>query len=250
MRAPDYCQIDRRRFMTRGLASLSLWSLLPRIASAAGSKDPRLLVVILRGGLDGLATVAPIGDPDYLPLRGEIALRTTGDGAALPLDATFALNAAMPGLHALYRKQQALFVHAAHTPYRERSHFDGQDVLESGREAVGRNDDGWLNRALQGLPSAGRAKSQGPGRRAHRAAHHARRGTSSVVDPEGGEPALAGDPPLPAWPISMPPPTPSSPARSPMAPAWPRSPTRHPPRKASRAFIASSWSPQKRPPVS
>ena len=161
MRMRPYCPTDRRRLLTGAAASLALWSLLPRAASAAGTRDPRLLVVILRGGLDGLAAVAPVGDPAYAQLRGEIALRAIGEGAALPLDPMFALNAAMPGLHALYRKSQALIVHATHTPYRERSHFDGQDVLESGRETVGRNDDGWLNRALQGLPTAGRADPKG-----------------------------------------------------------------------------------------
>lgn len=152
--------VSRRRFLGNGAASLALWSLLPK-AALAGTRDPRLLVVVLRGGLDGLATVAPVGDPDYARLRGTIALPTSGDGAGLPLDSFFALNAAMPKLHGLYRSGEALIVHAVHTPYRARSHFDGQDVLESGLPGVGRIEDGWLNRALAGLPDAGKANPRG-----------------------------------------------------------------------------------------
>jgi uncharacterized protein (DUF1501 family) len=75
----------------------------------------------------------------------------------LPLDDFFALNPAMPNLHRLYRAGQALFVHAVATPYRERSHFDGQDVLESGLAQPGATDTGWLNRALSALASSGSA---------------------------------------------------------------------------------------------
>src|SRR5256714_2574058 len=152
--------ISRRAFFGGGLASLALWSLMPRTA-IAGSRDPRLLVVVLRGGLDGLAAVAPVGDPDYARLRAAIALPTTGEGAGLALDGFFALNAAMPALHALYQKREALILHAVHSPYRGRSHFDGQDVLESGLAGVGRIEDGWLNRALLQLPAAGTVNPRG-----------------------------------------------------------------------------------------
>jgi uncharacterized protein (DUF1501 family) len=127
----------------------------------AGTRDPRLLVMVLRGGLDGLAAVAPVGDPDYGQLRGSIALPASGDGAGLPLDGFFVLNGAMPGLHGLYGSGEALIVHAVHTPYRARSHFDGQDLLESGLPGIGRIEDGWLNRALASLPDAGRANPRG-----------------------------------------------------------------------------------------
>ncbi len=160
MTCPDAIAPTRRGFLVAASASLALWSFLPK-AAFAGTRDPRLLVMILRGGLDGLATVAPLGDPAYAELRGEIALQTSGEGAALPLDGFFALNGAMPHLHALYGRKQALLAHAVHTPYRERSHFDGQDVLESGLAAFSRNDDGWLNRALVGLPHAGQANPRG-----------------------------------------------------------------------------------------
>lgn len=153
-------RLSRRQLLAGTGASLALWGLLPKSA-IAGTRDPRLLTVVLRGGLDGLAMVAPVGDPDYERLRKTLALSTSGDGAGLPLDGFFVLNAAMPFLHGLYQKREALIVHAAATPYRGRSHFDGQDVLESGLAGVGRNDDGWLNRALAGLATAGKANPKG-----------------------------------------------------------------------------------------
>lgn len=147
---------SRRAALAGAATSLALWSLLPRTA-IAGSRDPRLLTVILRGGLDGLSLAAPIGDPDYVPLRQGIAIPAAGEGAGLPLDPLFVLNPNMPVLHDLYTKGQATVLHALATPYRGRSHFDGQDVLESGLAGVGRTADGWLNRALAGLPSGGAA---------------------------------------------------------------------------------------------
>jgi uncharacterized protein (DUF1501 family) len=155
--------MNRRSLLGYGAASLALWGLMPRTASAATARDPRLLTVILRGGLDGLSLAAPVGDPDYVRLRQAIAMAKPGEsGGGLALNELFALNPHMPFLHALYLKQQALIVHAVHTPYRERSHFDGQDVLESGLGGVGRTDSGWLNRALAGLPAQGKVSRSGP----------------------------------------------------------------------------------------
>lgn len=142
-----------RRGVLTGSASLALWGMLPAIASASGSRDPRSLVVVLRGALDGLALAAPVGDPDYERLRGAASMPRAGTG--LELDGFFTLNAAMPHLHGLYKSREALVIHAVATPYRARSHFDGQDVLESGYPGVAAVRDGWLNRALQGLPAAG-----------------------------------------------------------------------------------------------
>lgn len=150
-----------RRGLLAGATSLSLWGLMPRAARAAGGRDPRLLTIILRGGLDGLWLASPAGDPELARLRGRFALTHAGEGAGLPLDSFFVLNPSMPYLHALYTKREALIVHAVATPYRERSHFDGQDVLESGLPGVGRVEDGWLNRALAGLASDGKANPQG-----------------------------------------------------------------------------------------
>ncbi len=149
-----------RRSLLGGAVSLSLWGALPRRASAS-ARDPRLLTVVLRGGLDGLWLASPAGDPDLERLRGRFALTRSGDAAGLPLDEFFVLNPAMPYLHGLYLKREALIVHAVATPYRERSHFDGQDVLESGLAGVGRVEDGWLNRAVAGLAVEAKANPGG-----------------------------------------------------------------------------------------
>ncbi len=145
-----------RRQLLLASGTLFAWAYLPKVARAEG-RDPRLLVVVLRGALDGLAAVAPVGDPDWVRLRGDKALRLDGATPALPLNSFFALHPAMPNLHRLYRSGAATIVHAVATPYRERSHFDGQDVLESGIATPGATDTGWLNRALASLPSSGRA---------------------------------------------------------------------------------------------
>src|SRR6266705_2488007 len=143
-----------RRELLLGSGTLFAWAFLPKLARAEG-RDPRLLVIVLRGALDGLAAVAPVGDPDWIGLRGDKALVLDGKTPALPLDSFFALNPAMPNLHRMYKAQQASIVHATATPYRERSHFDGQDVLESGITRPGAVDTGWLNRALVALASDG-----------------------------------------------------------------------------------------------
>src|SRR6201987_4187040 len=147
--------LPTRRDMLLGSGALFAWAYMPKLARAEG-RDPRLLVVVLRGGLDGLAMVAPVGDPDWIKLRGEKGLALAGKPPALPLDSFFVLNPAMPNLHRLYKAEQATIVHAAATPYRERSHFDGQDVLESGISKPGASATGWLNRALVEMASDGR----------------------------------------------------------------------------------------------
>jgi uncharacterized protein (DUF1501 family) len=148
-----------RRELLLGSGVLFAWAYLPRIARAEG-RDPRLLTIVLRGALDGLAAVAPIGDPDWIRLRGDNALRLDGKTPSLPLDGFFALNPAMPSLHRLYQAGEATIVHACATPYRDRSHFDGQDVLESGLSKPGAVDTGWLNRALAGLEPGGAASTR------------------------------------------------------------------------------------------
>ena len=152
--------LPSRREALLGAGALFAWSQMPRLARAEG-RDPRLLVIVLRGALDGLGAVAPVGDPDWVALRGDRALLLDGKTPALPLDAFFALNPAMPNLHRLYKAQQACIVHATATPYRERSHFDGQDVLESGITRPGAVDTGWLNRALAALASDGQVDLRG-----------------------------------------------------------------------------------------
>jgi uncharacterized protein (DUF1501 family) len=151
--------ITSRRALLLGGASFAAWAYLPKFARAADGRDPRLIVVILRGALDGLATVAPVGDPDYAGLHGSIALASDGPHAAVMLDSFFALHPSMPEFARMYRDKQAAIVHAVSTPYRDRSHFDGQDVLESGFAGPGRVQSGWLNRALEALPKGERVMS-------------------------------------------------------------------------------------------
>src|SRR5215475_4730749 len=145
-----------RRELLLASGALFAWAYLPKLALAEG-RDPRLLVIVLRGALDGLAAVAPVGDPEWVKLRGDKALTLEGKTPALALDRMFALNPAMPNLHRLYQAGAATIVHAAATAYRERSHFDGQDVLESGLSRPGAVSTGWLNRALGTLEPANRA---------------------------------------------------------------------------------------------
>jgi uncharacterized protein (DUF1501 family) len=148
-----------RRGLLLGGASFAAWAYLPKFARAADGRDPRLIVVILRGALDGLATVAPVGDPDYAGLHGSIALSADGAHPAVMLDSFFALHPAMPEFARMYKDKHAAIIHAVSTPYRDRSHFDGQDVLESGFAGPGRVQSGWLNRALEALPRGERVMS-------------------------------------------------------------------------------------------
>jgi uncharacterized protein (DUF1501 family) len=157
---PSLLHAPTRREMLLGSGALFAWAHAPKLARAEG-RDPRFLVVVLRGALDGLALAAPVGDPDWVKLRGDRALVLDGKPPALPLDSFFALNPAMPNLYRLYKAGQATIVHATATPYRERSHFDGQDVLESGFVKPGATDSGWLNRALSLLAPDGRVNPQG-----------------------------------------------------------------------------------------
>lgn len=142
-----------RRAVLGASGALFAWAFMPKFATAAQGRDPRFVTIILRGALDGLTAVPPVGDPGYEGLRQSIALHTEGDQPALPLDGFFALHPSMPNFHRLYQAKQAAVIHASATPYRERSHFDGQDVLESGYATPGHVENGWLNRMLQGLPA-------------------------------------------------------------------------------------------------
>ncbi len=150
-----------RRELLLASGVLFAWAYLPKTARAEG-RDPRLLVIVLRGALDGLAAVAPVGDRHWEALRGDKILHRDGPTPGLPLDDFFVLNPAMPNLHRLYGAGEAAIVHAVASPYRERSHFDGQDVLESGLVAPGTSDSGWLNRALGTLAPGERVE---PGNR-------------------------------------------------------------------------------------
>jgi uncharacterized protein (DUF1501 family) len=136
-------RLDRRSLIagSLGLAAGSL--ALPRIAFAQGAGRRNLLFVMLRGAADGMALLAPVGDPGFAALRPQFV----ADYENAPrLDGFFALHPALAGIAETAAAGEALFVHAAATAYRERSHFDGQNLLESGGASPYASKDGWLNR--------------------------------------------------------------------------------------------------------
>ena len=152
--------VDRRQTIA-GLsatlgATLGTALTVPRLSFAATEHDRRLITVILRGGLDGLAAVPPYGDPNYRSARGELALPhpNRSDGV-LDLDGLFALHPKLETLHGFYGQGQLVVFQAAASPYRDRSHFDAQNVLEGGGRRAFELSDGWLNRALGYLSPVG-----------------------------------------------------------------------------------------------
>ena len=134
-----------------------------RSRRAAGTRDPRLVVIILRGAVDGLSAIPPVGDPDYPELHGELAFAASGERAALPLAGAFAAHPSLAAFKRMFDQKHATIVHAVATGYRDRSHFDGQDVLESGYPAPGRTDSGWLNRTLSALSGSAPGRKLGLG---------------------------------------------------------------------------------------
>ncbi|MEM6305386.1 MAG: DUF1501 domain-containing protein [Pseudomonadota bacterium] len=145
--------LKRRDFLLHSGAlgcSLAASPLITPVAMASAPWETRLVVIILRGGMDGLDVVRPLGDPAFAALRPGI----TVGAPALDLDGYFALHPGLSGLMPLWQRQELGFVHAVSTPYRDkRSHFDGQDMLEAGTQSLsGGVRDGWLNRLLQQVP--------------------------------------------------------------------------------------------------
>ena len=143
---------SRRHFLTAaGATAMALGA--PRMLFAQAATERRFVFVIQRGAADGLNTVIPYADPAYASLRGALAIDTA---AAFKLDGTFALHPALAGLGRAYGRGEALFVHAVASPYRDRSHFDAQNVLESGGDQPYQLKDGWMNRLVDLLPKRSR----------------------------------------------------------------------------------------------
>ena len=143
-----------RRDAIRAIGLTAAAAGLPRIALGTTDSPGRFVLVVLRGAVDGLALAAPYGDGKYAQLRGELAIPAPGESAGLlKLDGLFGLHPSLQNVHSHYQHGDALVVHAVASAYRERSHFDGQDVLENGANRVGEQRDGWLNRALPPLHS-------------------------------------------------------------------------------------------------
>ncbi len=146
--------MDRRQLLaTFGLSIAG--AAVPRFAFASAPTDKRFLVIILRGAMDGLSAVPAWGDPDFERARNGLALPKPGEaGGGLALDGFFGLNPELPGLAGRYAGKELVVFHAIASPYRDRSHFDGQNLLENGSAQPYGLADGWLNRSLAGLPAA------------------------------------------------------------------------------------------------
>ncbi len=146
--------LTRRQTLQRMTAAAAL-TVSPaglRIAFGAVPTDKRLVIVLLRGGMDGLAAVAPYGEARYRRQRGDLALPGPGQaGGVIDLDGQFGLHPALAPLHALYGRGELAVAHAVGIPYRDRSHFDAQNVLENGTALPHSTADGWMNRAIAAM---------------------------------------------------------------------------------------------------
>ncbi|QUL39170.1 DUF1501 domain-containing protein [Erythrobacter sp. JK5] len=144
--------LDRRRLLGGSLALGAASFALPRMVFARAAGDRNLLLVVLRGAADGLAMLAPLGDPAYEQVRG---FGLPDYESAPKAGGFFAIHPAFQQVAAAYAENQALFVHATATAYRERSHFDGQNLLETGGTKPYAQRDGWLNRLVGMMPVDG-----------------------------------------------------------------------------------------------
>src|SRR5262245_59895438 len=146
--------LDRRRFLVAGALATGGLLMTSRLAFANASTSSRFVFIILRGALDGLCAVPPYGDSEYARLRRELAIGAPGTAnGALQLDGLFGLHPSLKFLSESYAARELTVFHAVASPYRERSHFDGQDVLENGYVHPHAVQTGWLNRALEALPA-------------------------------------------------------------------------------------------------
>lgn len=145
--------INRRNLVLTGAAGALSLGFAPRLAFAQAASDRRFVFIIQRGAADGLGTLAPVGDPAFAAQRGVLA-QDFADAAKL--DAMFALHPNLKNVAQMYAAKEALFVHAVASPYRDRSHFDAQNVLETGGVAAYQLKDGWMNRLLSVLPDDAR----------------------------------------------------------------------------------------------
>lgn len=141
--------LNRRTLLGMSAATLGAVA-LPKVSFAAsGSGKKRLVFVLQRGAADGLGIVAPVGDPDYARLRGALA----EDYAEAPrISGLFALHPSLAKSAEMFAKGEMMAVHAVASHYRDRSHFDGQNVLESGGTRPYQLKDGWLNRLVGLIP--------------------------------------------------------------------------------------------------
>jgi uncharacterized protein (DUF1501 family) len=153
-------RFDRRQFLSASALAAGGALMTSRLAFASTNTTSRFVFIILRGALDGLTAVPPYGDADYSRLRRELAIGAPGAAnSAIKLDNLFGLHPSLRFLGESYSARELVVFHAVASPYRERSHFDGQDVLENGFMRPHASQSGWLNRALVSVP-AGRASAR------------------------------------------------------------------------------------------
>ena len=147
--------LNRRTLLKSAGCSLAIAATLPRIAFASPVTDKRFVVIVQRGGMDGLAAIPAHGDPAFEKARAGIATPPPGnEGGALPLDSMFGLHPALTEFATLYDEKSLLPIQAACVAYHGRSHFEAQNVLENGSAVPYFLKTGWLNRSLSALPSA------------------------------------------------------------------------------------------------
>jgi uncharacterized protein (DUF1501 family) len=145
-----------RRSFLGGASAAAFTAMLPGVTLAAAPTDKRFVLIILRGAMDGLNVVVPYGDRDYANLRGEIAITRPGEAdGAIDLNGFFGLHPALAEIEPWYKEGALLPIHAVASPYRDRSHFDGQDMLENGTLNPRNTESGWLNRALAVMGAGG-----------------------------------------------------------------------------------------------
>ena len=142
--------MSRRQFLNFAAAGAGAILVSPHMAFARVETDRRFVFVIQRGAADGLNIVVPYAEPSYASLRGALAI---DPATAAKLNGTFALHPSLAETAKMYASGQALFVHAVASPYRDRSHFDGQNVLETGGTSPYQVKDGWLNRLVALMPA-------------------------------------------------------------------------------------------------
>jgi uncharacterized protein (DUF1501 family) len=141
--------VNRRTLLSRSAAALGVAALPAVSFAASGSGKKRLVFVLQRGAADGLGIVAPVGDPNYAALRGALA----EDYADAPkISGLFALHPALAKSAEMFAAGEMMAVHAVASSYRDRSHFDGQNILESGGTRPYQRKDGWLNRLVGLIP--------------------------------------------------------------------------------------------------
>lgn len=143
--------MKRRQFVKMLSASASLVMMQSPVVAAlnkSNNKPAKVVWLVLRGAMDSLHTVIPFNDPDYATLRPKLSKTLKKD--LLPLNSNFALHPSLKHLHSLFINKQMMPIVAVGSGYPERSHFDGQDYLESGLVSMD-HDTGWLGRAMNQL---------------------------------------------------------------------------------------------------